>query len=276
MAEKSDKKLTKKKGNRVINWKVGVCALAIVAGATYFYDKETGMISDWLDDAFENKKPNDSIAAIADKLPVDNKGIIDITLPIIDRTLEEPNGRYSSFDGYDTYGIYTEDGKVELKRYSNATNNTAGGSVVDYQSVDGVKPTGVISIVDDYSEFLNYMEGVLDSIAKGETTYTSKLKKIDYEVDDLYSLKDGYDLYTDDVSIRSQAELAYIDTDKTKVYMIPAQYVGKFVGVQSEICEYILKYEGLREQIIFAYNTYNENARQFIGTIDEETENRSR
>ena len=70
--------------------------------------------------------------------------------------------------------------------------------------------------------------------------------------------------------------MVYIAEDKTKVYMIPSKYVDKFIGLKSEICMVFEKYEGLREQIIFAYNTYNNNSREMLGAIDEETSNRGR
>jgi len=59
--------------------------------------------------------------------------------------------------------------------------------------------------------------------------------------------------------------MVYIAEDKTKVYMIPSKYVDKFIGLKSEIC-----------MVLFAYNTYNNNSREMLGAIDEETSNRGR
>ena len=120
------------------------------------------------------------------------------------------------------------------------------------------------------------IEDIKVKIAAGDTTYTTPLKEVKYEVSDLYTIPEGYDLYTEDENIRSQAKLAYISEGNTKVYMIPAMYVNKFIGVKTEIVELITKYEGLKEQVIFAYNTYNNNTREYIGAIDEETTNRGR
>lgn len=248
-----------------------VLAIAVAVGAALY---KIGIL-DLLKKEFSNDDTDkDEITAIADLLPIDNKGIIDITAPWYDRTLDEDNGRYTFTDGYVPYDIYNSENGTHLEAYQG--NGEGSKNQVDYQTNNGLKPVGSIGILPEYKEFLTKIEDIKVKIATGDTTYTAPLESVDYEVSDLYKIPGGYDLYTEDSEARDYAKLAYIDTNGSKVYMIPSMFVSKFIGVKTEIVELIAKYEGLKEQVIFAYNTYNNNAREVIEAIDEETTNRGR
>lgn len=246
-----------------------VLAIAVAVGAALY---KIGILDPLKKEFSNDDTDKDEITAIADMLPIDNNGIIEITYPIVDRTLEETNGRFSLPQGFVPYYI----SEREIATSLSETNNTTAKNVTDYEANSENKPTGYIGLDQDYAGFMTRIEDIKVKIAAGDTTYTAPLKTVDYEVSDLYSIPDGYDLYTEDSEARGYAKLAYIDTNGSKVYMIPSMFINKFVGVKTEIVELITKYEGLKEQVIFVYNTYNNNAREVIEAIDEETTNRGR
>ncbi len=276
-AKDYEKPKNKPKKKRTWKFKAGI-TLAITAGFAYhfgIFGAGLKQIEKGYKGAKEFFDHRDEIIAFAeDALPIDNQGIIEVTYPTTDRTLEEENGRYSFPEGYVAYNINGDEDNTYLEEYKG--NSGANKSVVDYQTNNGLKPVGSIGIDSEYKNFLDNVANIKEKIAKGDTTYTAALKKEEYEVEDIYSLPDGYDLYTEDEEAKGQAKMVYIAEDKTKVYMIPSKYVDKFIGLKSEICMVFEKYEGLREQIIFAYNTYNNNSREMLGAIDEETSNRGR
>lgn len=263
---------TKKKGKRVIKLCAGIVLIGLVIGGTIAY--RMGIFDNFIKKYLSNDNDTnkDEITAVADTLPIDNDGIIEITYPIVDRTLEETNGRFSLPQGFIPYYVSESEATTNLSE----TKNTTAKNVIDYEANSENKPTNYIGLDQDYAGFMTRIEDIKVKIAAGDTTYTTPLKEVKYEVSDLYTIPEGYDLYTEDENIRSQAKLAYISEGNTKVYMIPAMYVNKFIGVKTEIVELITKYEGLKEQVIFAYNTYNNNTREYIGAIDEETTNRGR
>jgi len=263
---------TKKKGKRVIKLCAGIVLIGLVIGGTIAY--RMGIFDNFIKKYLSNDNDTnkDEITAVADTLPIDNDGIIEITYPIVDRTLEETNGRFSLPQGFIPYYVSESEATTNLSE----TKNTTAKNVIDYEANSENKPTNYIGLDQDYAGFMTRIEDIKVKIAAGDTTYTTPLKEVKYEVSDLYTIPEGYDLYTEDENIRSQAKLAYISEGNTKVYMIPAMYVNKFIGVKTEIVELIAKYEGLKEQVIFAYNTYNNNAREVIEAIDEETTNRGR
>ena len=264
----------KRKAKRVIVLFGGVVLIASIVASTIAY--KAGLFDNFIKKYLSNDDDTnkDEITAVADLLPIDNNGIIDITTPWYDRTLDEDNGRYTFTYGYVPYDIYNSENGTHLEAYQG--NGEGSKNQVDYQTNNGLKPVGTIGILPEYKEFLTKIEDIKVKIATGDTTYTAPLKSVDYEVSDLYSIPDGYDLYTEDSEARDYAKLAYVDTNGSKVYMIPSMFVSKFIGVKTEIFELIAKYEGLKEQVIFAYNTYNNNAREVIEAIDEETTNRGR
>lgn len=282
-AKDNDKPEKKPKKKRTWKFKAGITiaitALAMTAGLALYNFGGLGAGLKQIEKGYKNIKAffdhRDEIVAFAEEaLPIDNNGIIEVTYPITDRTLEEENGRYSFPEGYVSYMINGDEDNTYLEEYKG--NSGTNKSVVDYQTNNGLKPVGSIGIYPEYKNFLDNVAKIKENIAKGDTTYTVALNKEEYEVKDIYSLPDGYDLYTEDEEAKGQAKIVYIAEDKTKVYMIPAEYVDKFIGLKSEICIVFEKYEGLREQIIFAYNTYNDNSREYLGAIDEETRNHSR
>ncbi len=263
---------TKKKGKRVIKLCAGIVLIGLVIGGTIAY--RMGIFDNFIKKYLSNDNDTnkDEITAVADTLPIDNDGIIEITYPIVDRTLEETNGRFSLPQGFIPYYVSESEATTNLSE----TKNTTAKNVIDYEANSENKPTNYIGLDQDYAGFMTRIEDIKVKIAAGDTTYTTPLKEVKYEVSDLYTIPEGYDLYTEDENIRSQAKLAYISEGNTKVYMIPSMFVSKFIGVKTEIVELIVKYEGLKEQVIFAYNTYNNNAREVIEAIDEETTNRGR
>lgn len=281
--EQQEQKVEQEKGKRAskpkkkrfkIRYFAGFMVLVAVAAAAFAY--KTGKFDNIIKKHFgddDNLDNNPVTTTIADNLPLDDNGIVSITYPIVDRTFEEDSGRYSLPAGFVPYYVSTTPQESELSSFK----NNSSASVSDYESNDANnKPTGYIGLDQEYASFMARIEGIKTKIAAGDTSYTSPLEQVGYEVSDLYKIANGYDLYTEDAEARSYAKLAYIDTDGSKVYMVPQLYISKFIGVKTEIVELITKYEGLREQIIFAYNTYNNNSREFIGAINEEAENRGR
>lgn len=272
--QENSKRASKPKKKRFkIRYFAGFMVLVAVAAAAFAY--KTGKFDNIIKKYFgddDNLDNNPVTTTVADNLPLDDNGIVSITYPIVDRTFEEDNGRYSLPAGFVPYYVSKTPQESELSGFKNSSS----ANVSDYESNVETKPTGYIGLDQEYAGFMSRIEDIKTKIAAGDSTYTSPLEQVGYEVSDLYKIANGYDLYTEDVSARDYAKLAYIDSDGSKVYMIPSLYVSKFIGVKTEIVELITKYEGLREQIIFAYNTYNNNSREFIGAINEEAENRGR
>lgn len=262
----------KKKRGRVIKLFAGCVLISLIIGGTIAYG--TGIFDNFIKKHFgnDNDTNKDEITAIADSLPIDNNGIIEMTFPIVDRTLAETNGRYSLPEGMVPYFVNGLEPNISLSQ----TKNGQTENVIDYEANSENKPSGYIGLDKEYAGFMTRIEDIKVKIAAGDTAYTSPLESVNYEVSDLYALANGYDLYTEDEAAKGEAKLAYISNEGIKVYMIPSNYISKFIGVKTEIVELITKYEGLREQIIFAYNTYNNNSREYLGAIDEEATNRGR
>jgi len=265
----------KKKGKRTWKFYVGTIAVVAAFASAVFAAYHFGVFNNVIKKYFNNNSDDtnkDEITAVADLLPIDNDGIIEITYPIVDRTLEEANGRYSLPEGMIPYFINNTESNVSLSQSKNGKTD----NVKDYESNSENKPVGYIGLNQEYAGFMSRIEDIKVKIAAGDSTYTAPLHPEVNEVPDVYSIPEGYDLYTEDEEAKGQAKLAYVAEDKTKVYIIPSKYVSKFIGVKTEIIVLINKYEGLREQIIFAYNIYNSNSREMLGAIDEETTNRCR
>ncbi len=261
-----------KKKRFKIRYFLGALTLTAAIGVGAFWGYKTGKF-DFLKNKNDDNLNKDEYTTIADSLPLDDEGIVNITYPLVDRTFGEAKGRFSLPAGFVKYYFDTTPEDDQLKSFKNSTTN----NVNDYEvKVEGTKPTGCIGLANDYAGFMEKIEGIKAKIAAGDATYTASLEQVEHEVSNLYKIPGAYDLYTEDENAKKEVQLAYIDTDKSKVFMIPSEYVDNFIGVKSEICELIAKYEGLREQVILAYDTYNNNAREYLGDINEETTNRSR
>lgn len=267
LEEELEKEIPKKKGK--FKYFFGFTVLATAVGVTVWAGK-TGKLDKYLDKYIKNKTDLGKIESseIEDTLPLDQNGVISITFPVVNRTLDEPAGLYSLPSGYTPYYVATEDTTyTDLTIVSDTTKR--GENVENYQSNSGNIPNGYIGVQDKYVEFLKKAENIKEKIISHDKNYTSELNEIKYDVSDLYYLESGYDLYCEDPLVEDKAKLAYITDQGGKIYSIPATYVSKFIGVNNTTCELLTKYDELRNQIIDIYSIYSEG-------INNETTNHSR
>lgn len=260
--EEVEEETPKKKGK--FKYFLGVAALATAVGVTVYAGK-TGKLDKYIDKYLKNRGNS---TEIEDTLPLDQNGVISITFPVVNRTLDEPAGLYSLPSGYTPYYVDTEN-----TTYTDLTivSDTAkkGENVENYQSKSGNIPNGYIGVQDKYAEFLKKGENIKEKILAHDKSYTSELDEVKYDVSDLYYLSHDYDLYCEDHELEDKAKLAYVTEQGDKIYLIPSAYVNKFVGVNNNTCEFLTKYDELKSQITDIYSIYSQG-------IDNETTNYSR
>lgn len=267
MNDEQGKRSSKSKKRFKIRYLAG--GLALIIGAFAWYLNKTGKLEELIKQywPFGNGEKN-SVMEIADSLPLDEDGVISITFPVVDRKIDSPEGLYSLPNGYSPYSIMVEDGEATLAKVTDSTKN--GVNVTNYQSSNGGTPTGFIGVEDKYSEFLTEVEKIKEGIKDKDGGYTSMLTAINYEVPNLYYLASGYELYCEDETIMSQAKLAYVLDDGSKIFSIPSNLISNFIGVSADVCDVIVKYDYLRNQIIEVYQSNP------LGVNNDETTNRGR
>lgn len=244
----------KKKGSKV---KVVFGGLALVTaisagvGAYTFRDNIASLIKG-------PKKVDvnpDDLLAFSETIPLDQDGVISITYPFVDRTLEEVNGKYSLPDSYDY--VYIGEGEAPtlnvIKNGELEPNN-----VFSFESSSGY-PTEVIGVKKDYADFLDDAGKIKTDALSEDNPNNDKLALENYEVPNIYSLPAGFKLYCENEEINKQALLAYIAEDGTNVYMIPESIIDEFVVVTENDFTIIGKYNILKDQIAEIYRQYESN-----------------
>jgi len=252
--QNNSSKQKKKKGSRVKKIFGGIALTgALILGATGWYFKDN--IGDFVKGLGKKDINPDDLLAFSETIPLDRDGVISITYPFVDRTLDETNGRYSLPDSYDF--VYVGEGEEPtLDIIKN--KDMEPGNIINFESTSGY-PGGVIGVRSDYASFLNDA-GALKNTALGEDNpNNSKLKEENHDVPNVYSLPNGFKLYCEDEAINKQALLAYIAEDGTNVYIIPESVIDKFVVVTENDLIIIGKYNDLKDQIAEVYYQYEDN-----------------
>jgi len=285
-----DKKGKKKK--RKIKWYRGaalivaiLAALGIGIGILQAKFNIFGKLSNGLKGYLGKNDLNKSgITEIADTIPLDNNGIISITMPVVNRPLDKENQEtfYSLPDGFATYYVYTDGKEVDLAEVTDDPRNNENVNNYQTQTGNGSTPKGYIGIQDNYAEFLKTVDELKAKILSGEdTAYSTALQPVDYQVPDLYLVPDGYELYSEDKTVMEFVKLAYIDYDETesnkehfsKIYQIPEKYLGRLIVVTRDAYILLTKGDELRAQIVEQYEIYMQGQ----GNVGyEEPENRGR
>lgn len=254
--QNNSSKPKKKKRSRVKKIFGGLALTsALVLGATGWYFRDN--IGDFVKGLGKKDINPDDLLAFAETIPLDQDGVISITYPFVDRTLDETNGRYSLPDSYEFVYI-GENGEEEPVLNVIKKDDMEPDNIVNFESTSGY-PGGVIGVRTDYASFLNDA-GEVKTTALGENNpNNSKLVLENYEVPDVYSLPAGFKLYCEDEEINKQALLAYIAEDGTNVYLIPAGIIDNFVVVTEDEFTIIGKYNIFKEQIADVYELYENN-----------------
>lgn len=242
----NDKELKKKKSKgHKIGWIL--CGLAGCVLLYFGYVNRDAIIKK-VKDKIPFGKDKTAIEQIAQDLPLDEEGVVSITFPVVDRT------KYDSIAvGFEPFYVDSEGNlcKAELEQVGGKDN------VIDFEKTsNGEEATNYLGIADNYANYLEEVKAIKAKILARDKSVISALESIDYEVPDLYLLASGYQLYCDDPSLINQAKVAEKHEDGSVVYCIPASIVDKFVGVRAEVCNLIVQYDTLNEQMIDRYYYY--------------------
>ena len=245
---------TKKKGSKVVKIFGGLALTAAIGLGIVGYSFR-GNIANFIKNFGKDDVNPDDLLAFSEAIPLDKDGVISITYPFVDRTLENVNGRYSLPDSYDFVYI-GDDESSTLKVIKNGELEPS--NIVSVESNDGY-PVDVIGVKTDYANFLNDAGEIKSNALSESNPNNSKLALENYEVPDVYSLPAGFKLYCEDEAINKQALLAYIAEDGTNVYVIPKALIGEFVVVTENDFTIIGKYNVLKDQIAEVYDLYESN-----------------
>ena len=245
---------TKKKGSKVVKIFGGLALTAAIGLGIVGYSFR-GNIANFIKNFGKDDVNPDDLLAFSEAIPLDKDGVISITYPFVDRTLENVNGRYSLPDSYDFVYI-GDDESPTLKVIKNGELEPS--NIVSVESNDGY-PVDVIGVKTDYANFLNDAGEIKSNALSESNPNNSKLALENYEVPDVYSLPAGFKLYCEDEAINKQALLAYIAEDGTNVYVIPKALIDEFVVVTENDFTIIGKYNVLKDQIAEVYDLYESN-----------------
>lgn len=260
----NDKELKKKKSKgHKIGWIIGGVAGCVLL---YFGYVNRDTIIKKAKEYIPFDKDKTAIEQLAEDLPLDEEGVVSITFPVVDRT------KYDSIAvGFEPFYVDSEGElcKAELEQVGGKDN------VVDFEKTsNGTEATNYLGIADNYANYLEEVKAIKAKILARDKSVTSALESIDYEVPDLYLLASGYQLYCDDQSLVDQAKVAEKHEDGSVVYYIPASISDKFVGVTAEVCNLIVQYDILNDQMVDRYYYYfGDNS---YGITDEVQENLGR
>lgn len=234
----------------------GLALVAVIAAFVGGYDLINNVGSLFKGFRKENIDPDD-LLAFSETIPLDQDGVISITYPFANRTYDEVNGRYSLPDSYDfVYIKDSENAEPELQIIKKGEMEPA--NIVDFESTTGY-PVGVIGVRSDYANFLNEAGEVKEIALSEDNPNNDKLVEEKYEVSNVYSLPEGYQLYCEDEEILKQALLAYIAEDGTQVFIIPENIKDMFVVVTDNEFIIIDKFNIFRDQISEVYDLYESN-----------------
>ena len=245
---------TKKKGSKVVKIFGGLALTAAIGLGIVGYSFR-GNIANFIKNFGKDDVNPDDLLAFSEAIPLDKDGVISITYPFVDRTLENVNGRYSLPDSYDFVYI-GDDESPTLKVIKNGELEPS--NIVNVESSNGY-PVNVIGVKTEYANFLNDAGEIKSNALSESNPNNSKLALENYEVPDVYSLPAGFKLYCEDEAINKQALLAYIAEDGTNVYVIPKALIGEFVVVTENDFTIIGKYNVLKDQIAEVYDLYESN-----------------
>lgn len=250
------------RGRFAIKFCAAALVVALVGGGGFWaytsekFPKFNELVDKYL--PFNNDKNSlTDVISVEDKLPLEQ--VVSITYPGVNRYLDEPAGFYSLPSGYSAFYVNDNQQLIPAQLTVITDSSKNGENVVNYQSADGTTLTDFIGVQNDYAEFINRVQAIKNDIKNGNKTYTSALTPVKYEVPDLYLLNSGYELYCEDPTVKSMAKIAYVLSDGSKIYSIPSNVINQFMGVSTETCDLIVKYDYLQNQIIDIYEVYNSN-----------------
>lgn len=276
--KKEEEEERRPRGRFAIKFCAAALAITLVGGGGFwaYTSEKFPWFNGFIDKYLHFNTDKDSVTEVInveDTLPLDQNGIISITYPGVNRNIDEPAGFYSLPSGYTAFYV-NENKQLNSAKLTVITDSSKKGeNVVNYQSADGTVLTNFIGVQTDYADFLNKVKGIKEKIKNNDKTYTTALAPIKYEVPDLYLLNSGYELYCEDQSVKGMAKIAYVLSDGSTIYSIPSNVINKFIGVSTETCDLLVKYDALQAQIIDMYNVYSNG----VGVnLDDEQENLGR
>lgn len=291
LKESARNKLKKgrKKKSRKIKWFAGATVAVVLIGALTVEELQYGWITNKAKNLFKNfgaqDLNKDSITEVLANLPLNNDGIISVTVPMGVKPLDNEQKElfyYLSDEEFAKYYVYDDGKQVELQE---VTDDTRDNEKIQYfKTANGEIATGYIGIENEYAEFLKLHDEIKSTISPTDkTAYSTPLIPVIYEVSDLYKVPDGYELYCDDKSVGEFAELAYIDYDETetnnehfsKIYSIPENFLENFIPVTKEAYKVLSYGDELKADLVDTYEMYSQ-VKGNMGYAYEETTNRSR
>ena len=233
----------------------GIAAVVILAGGAGFVAYKMGAFDNV---SFSNNVDNQNkYATVMATIPLDEKQLAATTFPWTHRDI------FWSIPSDSKPFSIAQDGSNQTNLTLVTDSYENGINVKNYQTSDGTIPSGIIGVQDDYADFLTEAAKRKNDIEAGKSRYTSELEHADKEVKGLYVVKSGYDLYckSEDSEIAESAKYAYDFStnnkeDGRKMYYIPEDKANNFIGVTTETCDMIDKYEILYDQILDVYDRY--------------------